>query len=188
MIVRRVVVGSVTSASGAVNKLNAFVAEASPDHDLSTKSWRAVWIANFGIDPDGSPGKVNRGGIGDLLNRLDACAPSYAGGCDKATDMVFEGVNRDLGLPADNGWISFEQMMAWLGRYPVNADDPPGGDAIYVPPPEPHPIFLVSPDIVKRKSDIFLMKAPEPSSFGLGAAAVVVFLVAAAAYGLTRFL
>jgi hypothetical protein len=173
--VARVRVGSVTSASEAINKINAFVAEASPKHDLSTESWRAVWVANFGVHTDGvSPGWANKGGIASLLDRLDACAPGYSGCngpglpncCDKAADMVFDGVNSELGLPADNGWITFQQLMTWLGRYPVNADDPAGegGGFLYVPSPSPsppilvskeaveHPPFLVSPEVSSSKS------------------------------------
>jgi len=135
----RASVGSVTSASDAVNKINAFVIDASPKHDLSTESWRAVWIGRFGHDdsqPDGL-GRANKGGISTLLDDIDACAPGYAGGCDRATDDTFNSMNQDLGLAADNGWMTFQQLMGWLGRYPVNADDSISPASPPLPPSDP---------------------------------------------------
>lgn len=135
-------VGSVTSASEAVNKLNKYVVDVSPRHDLSTESWRAVWKGRFGsVDS-----QVNQGGISQLLEDIDACAPGYAGGCDGTAVKVFEGMNKELGLAADNGWMSVDQMLAWLGRSPVNADDPPGEGTKATEPAIPEDPDVISAD------------------------------------------
>jgi hypothetical protein len=128
-------VAGVTSASQAINKLNAYVIAVSPQHDLSTEAWKAVWIANFGFAPDGTLAQVNRDGVYTLLDNIDACAddptnkPGKEADCNEAVDMVFAGLNRDLGLAGDNGWIKFEQLMQWLGRFPINPEDKPGKTA-----------------------------------------------------------
>lgn len=136
---RKARVGSVTSTAEAINKLNAYVGEISSRHDLSTASWKEVWVANVPSAPDGSLGKADKGIIADLLNRLDACAAVH--GCEWSADAMFSAMNRELGLSSDNGLMSFGQLMQLLGRYPTNPDDPSSvvlkpSDVPGVPDPE----------------------------------------------------
>ncbi len=143
--IQHVHVGNVGSAKEAVNQINKYVADHSTRHDLSTASFREVWILHFGAES----AQANLGGVQSLLNAADACATKAAltaagkcgvkscDECDASASMVFNGMNKDLGLPGDNGWMTFTQIMQWLGRYPVNADDPPGETAAPSPSSDP---------------------------------------------------
>lgn len=101
-------IGLITSEDDVIALVRDYVASHSSAHNLEWNSWKEIFDNRFGEGAN-----VNLGGISSFLDAADACA-TLAGGCDGTASKFFKSFNQKLGLPADNGWLTFEQLMRFM--------------------------------------------------------------------------
>lgn len=119
-------------------------------HDMSGASYLATWNRIWG---EGA--WINAGGIESLIRDMGECPfgghvfPGHRNPCLDAALATLDAMNRDLGLPADNGWMTFEQFWRWMGKTPLApaAAPPAPPQLLLARPPAPTPYLLARPPV-----------------------------------------